>query len=144
MRFIESDSDITSKEDLETALKDALTGDLCVELVNLAYSEDGYFDTDVFLDNETFFESLEVEEVYDVVRSFFFGEDLDSKGPANPTREYFRYNGYANVESTDDPGSIYMDELDSDIIDYIMEHLDDREYPDEIQEILDRYIAEED
>jgi len=144
MKIIKSDSDITSKEDLEDALEDALTYDLCVELVNLAYSEDGYFDTDIFLDSDTFFDSLAVEEVYDVVRAFFYGEDLDGTGPANPTRGYFRYNGYANVESTDDPGAHYMNELDDEIVDYIMDHLDDREYPEEIQEVIDRYNSEED
>ena len=37
-----------------------------------------------------------------------------------------------------------MNELDDEIVDYIMDHLDDREYPEEIQEVIDRYNSEED
>jgi hypothetical protein len=72
---------------------------------------------------------------------FFNGEDLDSRGPANPNRDYFRFNGYDNIESTNDPGEIYLDELDIELVDYIIDHLDDREFPDDIQEIIEEYAS---
>lgn len=134
---------INTEEDLKQALKDILDDNICVEVVNLAYSEDGEFDSDAFIDAETFFDTLESVDAYEVARMFFMGEDLDANGPANPTRDYFRYNGYANVESTNDPGDIYYHELDDAIIDYIMEHLDDREFPEEVMEVISRYQEEE-
>lgn len=140
---IQASDEISSKSELEDALKAALTDDLCVELVDLAYSEDGEFADDAFIDSDTFFDLLANEEPYEVARQFFMGEDLDSKGPANPTRDYFRYNGYGNVESTDDPGATYSEILDTEIVDYIMDHLDDRDYPEEIQELIDEYLGNE-
>ena len=141
-RVMASDT-IKTEEDLKQALKDILDDNICVEVVNLAYSEDGEFDSDAFIDAETFFDTLESVGAYEVARMFFMGEDLDADGPANPTRDYFRYNGYANVESTNDPGDIYYHELDDAIIDYIMEHLDDREFPEEVMEVISRYQEEE-
>lgn len=149
MRIVKSTKKIVAaeslktEEDLKQALKDILDDNICVEVVNLAYSEDGEFDTDAFIDSDTFFESLESTEPYEVARMFFMGEDLDADGPANPTRDYFRYNGYGNVESTNDPGDAYYHELDDDIINYIMEHLDDREFPEEVMEVISRYQKEE-
>ena len=131
---------ITTRAELERAIKDALTDDLCIELVNLAYSEDGAFSDDAFIDADTFWDVHSSDSAQDIVQQFFNGEDLDSRGPANPNRDYFRFNGYGNVESTDYPGDIYMDQLDIDITDYVLDHLDDREFPDEIQELVDNYL----
>lgn len=139
---ITASDDITSIEDLEKALRILLDAELCEAVVNLAYSTDGVFGGDVFLPSEEFFEdSLYGYEAKDVAMKFFNGEDLDSRGPANPNRDYFRFNGYDNVESTNDPGEIYLDELDIELVDYIIDHLDDREFPDDIQEIIDEYAS---
>ena len=52
-----------------------------------------------------------------------------------PAHNYFWFNGYGNVESSDFPrDNIYID----DIIDYILEY-NDSLYNDDIQEILDEY-----
>ena len=132
-------SDHTEPEtDLREAIEGVLSADLCMDVVNLAFSEDGSFENYIFFDSDTFFDTLVDTEPYEVARAFFMGEDLDTRGPANPTRDYFRFNGYENVESTDDPGEIYSDTIEDDIIDYIMEHLD-LEYPEDIQEIIDEY-----
>lgn len=126
--------------ELKKELKDALTEDICVDLVNLAYSEDDVFTEDAFIEAEIFWDTHSNDDVQDMVLKFFNGEDLDSKGPANPNRDYFRFDGYENIESTDYPGDIYKEELDIELVDYVMEHLDDREFPEAIQEIIDNYM----
>ena len=134
---------IKSKDDLKQALWDILDDNICVDVVNLAFSEDNEFEQDVFFDSDTFFDTLAETEPYEVARMFFMGEDLDASGPANPTRDYFRFNGYGNVESTNDPGDTYYHVLDNDIVAYIMEHLDDREFPEEVMEVISKYQEEE-
>lgn len=129
---------------VEDEIEDALTDDLCVEIVKLAFSETGDFSKDIFLsaDNseDSFFDTLIDDDPKDVALKFFNGTDLDSKGPANPTRDYFRFNDKDNVESTDDPGAIYYDTILDNIIDFILDHAYDYEFPEEIQEILNKYI----
>lgn len=139
-RKIKGNDKITNIADLERAIKENLTADLCLELVNLAYSEDNYFEEDVFTDAETFWDIHSNDDVKEMTLKFFNGEDLDSKGPANPTRDYFRFNGYDNVESTNTPEDIYLDELDVEVIDYVLEHLDGIEYPEKIQKLIDNYL----
>ena len=134
-------SDTSSLSQLRRQLKVALTDDICVDIVNLAYSEDGTFDEDAFIDADTFWDVHSSDDVQELVLKFFNGEDLDSRGPANPNRDYFRFDGYENIESTDYPGEIYMDELDGEIVDYIIDHLDDIEYPDDIQKLIDEYFS---
>lgn len=131
-------SDTDNLSDLKNQINDALTDDICEEIVNLAYSEDGTFADEAFIEADTFWDIHSSDEPQDMVLKFFNGEDLDGRGPANPNRDYFRYNKYENVESTDYPGEIYMDQLSDEIVNYVMEHLDDREYPDDIQEIIDK------
>ena len=133
---------IETEDDLRAAIKEALTAEVCAAIVNLAYSEDNYFDEDIFIDSETFFDtSIGNEESKEVALKFFNGEDLDSKGPANPNRDYFRFDGYGNIESTNDPNEIYLGELDVEAVDYVMDHLDDREYPEQIQELVDKFLG---
>jgi hypothetical protein len=125
---------------LKRQIKINLTDDICTEIVDMAYSEDGTFEGDAFIDADTFWDIHSADDAQELVLRFFNGEDLDAKGQANPNRDYFRYNGYENIESTDYPGDIYLDQLDDEITDYIMEHLDDREFPDELQKIIDKYF----
>ena len=138
---IKSTQKYASLEELEDAIKEALDDEVCIDIVAAAYSNDGVFEDDYFTPSDDFFESIIANyEAKEVALKFFNGEDLDSKGPANPNREYFRFDGYANIESTDYPGDIYMDTLDVDIVDYIMEHLEDVEYPEKIQKLIDAYL----
>ena len=139
-RKIKGESKITNLDDLRRAIKDILDADICSDIVNLAYSEDGTFETDVFIDADTFWDVHSNDDVQEIILKFFNGEDLDSKGPANPNRDYFRLNGYENVESTDYPEEIYMDELDIEVIDYVLDHLEDAEYPDKVQKLVDNYL----
>ena len=136
-------SDSTSGADLKGALKSALDSDICEDIVNLAYSEDNVFAEQVFIESESFFDALISEDPKDVALMFFNGKDLDARGPANPNRDYFRTNKYDNVESTDYPGEIYEETIFDDILDYIIEHISDREFPKMIQEIISKYNVEE-
>jgi len=132
---------IKTISDLEQAVRNILDEDLCIDIVNQAFSEDGLFDTKVFMDSDTFFDMITNEESRDVALMFFNGKDLDSRGSANPNRDYFRLNSYDNVESTNDPGAIYYDELFDELVDYIIEHSDeDADFPDTIQELIDEYL----
>lgn len=137
---IKSAEHIKDIEELEAAIKAALDADLCTALVDLAYSEDNYFDEDVFIDAETFWDVHDGDNLKDLTTKFFNGEDLDSKGPANPNRAYFRYDGYDNIESTDYPGDIYLGELDVELVDYVLDHLEDREFPEKIQKYINDYL----
>ena len=138
---VNSATRLSNAKDLEKALKAVLTEEICKDIVDLAYSEDGEFGQEIFLPSDDFFDTnLYNTEPKDVALKFFNGKDLDSRGAANPNRDYFRFDGYDNVESTNDPGDIYLDELDKEIVYYIMDHLDDRTFPDKVQEIIDEYL----
>ena len=55
-------------------------------------------------------------------------------GDFNPNHDYFYFNGYGNLESTDYADSYYEDEIDRD---YFLEWCDGQGY-------LDEYLEEED
>jgi hypothetical protein len=142
---VTSVTEIGNAEDLEKALASILDADICKDIVNLAYSEDDEFDQEVFIPSEDFFDtSLYDMEPKDVAMKFFNGADLDGKGAANPNKKYFRFDEDNNIESTSKPGDIYLDELNTEIVYYIMDHLDDRTFPDKVQEIIDEYLDTED
>lgn len=131
---------IENEDDLRQSIKNTLDEDICIDIVNLAFSEDNEFADEAFIESDTFFDTLEYDDPKAVVVMFFNGEDLDSRGAANPNRKYFRQDKKKNVESTDYPGEIYLETLDDKIIDYIIDHISDREYPDKIQELVDEYL----
>lgn len=145
-RKLEDTPDEADEEDEEeikfsnpTSLKDLLSDDpdLMMDVVHTIYSEAGEFESDVFLDADAFYETLSKEAPEDIVLKFFNGKDLDSKGPANPNREYFRFNKYENVESTNYPGDIYIDKILNDVCKYIEGKGKDIKYPEAVQDILD-------
>lgn len=142
MKIIKATND-SNNSGLKKAIMSLLDEDLCIDIVNLAFSEDGFFKEEVFTDSETFFDTIIDEEPKQVALMFFNGKDLDLRGSANPNREYFRLDRKGNVESTDDPGVVYYDDLLDDIVDYIMEHIDNREFPEVVQDILAEYQDKE-
>ena len=152
-RKLEDTPDEVDEEDEEeikfsnpTSLKDLLSDDpdLMMDVVHTIYSEAGEFESDVFLDADAFYETLSKEAPEDIVLKFFNGKDLDSKGPANPNREYFRLNKYANVESTNYPGDIYIDKILNDVCKYIEGKGKDIKYPEAVQDILDAAADDKD
>lgn len=132
---------IDTRAELEDAIYDALDSDTCLQIVEEAFSSKSMFERQVFMDSETFFSTeLVANTAKEVATKFHKGEDLDDDGPADPTKKYFRLNKAGNVESTDYPGDIYFDTLDDDIINYIMDNLEDVEFPKYIQDIIDEYL----
>lgn len=114
---------------------------LLQETVDEIYANTGDFDEDIFISADEFFEMNSKTDMRDLINDFFFGEDLDKGGPANPNRKFFRRDSDDNVQSTDAPGEIYDTEILNDVVDYIMDHADDTYYPDKIMDIL---IGDED
>lgn len=141
MSASETAEDRQLRKDLEYALEHSV--DLIEDVVNEIYSNTGDFDKDIFTEAKAFFEENSKEDMQDLLSDFFFGEDYDKGGSANPTRKFFRRDSDKNVQSTDVPGEIYQEEILDDIVDYIMKHSDDTYYPDEILDILEPEDDEE-
>lgn len=133
---------IKTISDLKRAIKDSITAEMCSDIVSIAYSEDGKFSEYVFTESDIFFDDvLGNVDSYEIARSFYAGTDLDNdKNHANPNAEYFRLNQRDNVESTDYPEDIYYDELFDDLVDFIMGHIEDYNYPEDIQIVIDEYL----
>ena len=145
-RTITADDEPLSVSDaLRRYIKQNLTDDICIETVNLAYGEDGKFESNVFMESDVFFSDvLANDDPHDIAVAFFKGKDLDEgESPANPTKPYFRLDKDKNVESTNDIGDIYYHELKNDVIDYIMERIakGNGKIPElpEVQELLDEF-----
>lgn len=134
---------IKSSAALRRELEEILDEDLCVEVVNIGYSNDDEFADAVFIEAEVFWDIHSNDDAFELVKHFYDGVDLDSNtsDSANPNSEYFRLDKDEDVESTDYPGDIYMDEILDGIIDYIIEHQNDRTFPEDIQEVLNNYSA---
>lgn len=141
---IRASDGIETKSDLSDAIRDVLDSDICAEIVEEAYSANGTFEKDIFLDSGVFFDTeLVGASAKEIALKFFDGEDIDDGGPANPHRNYFRYNKHKKIESTDYPGDVYFDTLEDDIINYILDNLEDGDFPDYIQELIDEYLDNE-
>ena len=148
---IDASEEITAADDdidedgwastLEQALKSELFySRLMEETVNAIYSNTGDFDQAVFMEANEFYDLNAKKDPKDLLLDFYNGRDLDiNKDGANPNRDYFRRDGKAHVQSTNDPGQIYVDEILDDIVKFIVDHTDDTYYPDDIMEILKHY-----
>lgn len=102
-----------------------------------------------YLDDDRYYSMYELDELYhdtdasEILTRAFYGYDemyTDKDGnytePFNPNREYFRYNGYGNLVSTDYKD--YSDYLDSYFVEsYIDNAAQLYNVPDEVQEIID-------
>lgn len=92
------------------------------------------YDDRIYLMDE-FDEIMDGVKPWEIAWSVFFGS-------FNPTYDYFKFNGYGNLES------VYEYELKDyididEIIDYIINN-DDALYNDDVQEILDEFEELED
>lgn len=128
-------------DNIEDALRSELSyGRLLSETLSAISSETGDFIDDVFMDADDFFDLNSKTDSKDFVKDFYNGEDLDSgKEHANPDRKYFRRDSANYIQSTNDPESIYEDEMLDDVIDYILDNLDATYYPDDILDIITHY-----
>ena len=125
-------------------MTDILDAELCQEVVDAAFSEYDEFSDIVFTyaggKDDSFFDALNDDTPRNVAFMFFEGKDLDDGGPANPGRDYFRFDRKGNIESTDDPGEIYMDTILDDIVDYIVDHMEEVEFPEKIDKLINKYL----
>ena len=139
-----------SPEEFENIIRNALEDDasLCWQIVSTAIGYDGTFEDYDFFDSDEFFSiflegrtSREVaERARDMIIGFYRGTDLDTgETGADPGADYLRWNGGV-VDSTDNPGDFIQSEILDDIVDYVVENKDNgRDFPDEIQSIIDEY-----
>lgn len=102
-----------------------------------------------YLGDDRYYNMYELDELYngteptEILTRAFYGYDemyTDENGhhpePFNPNREYFRYNGYGNLVSTDVKD--YSDHLDEYFVNELIENaaqLDD--IPGEITEMIE-------
>ena len=114
-------------------IKDALD---TLNTSDLVYIHNEYCDAmnacdDRIYSMDDFDELMNGQTPWEIARSAYYGDFC-------PAHDYFWFNGYGNLESSDYPDDhIYTD----DIAEYIDSH-DDALYNDEIQEILDNYETE--
>lgn len=125
---------MTLEEKVMEAIEN-LSSDEAVSLWNEYCSEDGRMDDYIYSMNE-FDEIMGDMTPLDVARTCFYGDFC-------PANDYFWFNGYANLESSDfpsmdDKSPFYAKELATWII-----KNENALYCDEIQEILDEDDEEE-
>lgn len=100
---------------------------------------DGYLGDDKYYDMDCLNEFYNEEEPLELLYRAFYGYDADTyttdssgnrtHGEFNPNRNYFKYNGYGNLVSTNYPD--YSDKLDNYFIDKLLEN---RQYINGIEE----------
>lgn len=90
------------------------------------------------------------KEATEILRRAYFGHDDDSwheengekvYGEFNPNRDYFYFNGYGNLVSTDFKD--YSNFLNEDTIQDIIDHEGNLSLSDGAQEIIDNYEEQE-
>lgn len=130
------------EDELRDLIEETLDSDMCKDIVDDAFALNGRFQDDYFEDLGVFCELYEnTEDPLELAIKFWEGDDLDSdENHANPKCDYARYSSSGYIETTDYPGDVYYAENLKEIVDYIMDNLDYSDYPDEIQEIVDRYL----
>lgn len=96
------------------------------------YSYSNNASDDVIMDMDSFNEVMAGNEPSEIARSIFYG------GHFNPNDDYFYFNGYGNVVSTDNPFSVIIPE---DIADDVLRK-DDAFECDDIQDLLDEWEEE--
>lgn len=112
------------------------------EVIEDLDSYNGYLGDDRYYNMEDFDEYLTGLTPSEVLARTFYGGDDDTKdangtrGEFNPNREYFYYNGYGNLCSTDYKD--YTCHLDNYFIDELIENAGQLyNIPEEVQELID-------
>lgn len=114
------------------------------EFIEVARDLDGY--DSILTDNEEVNDYMEyLDDVYyeralDLIHDGLYGNDEDG-GNFNLDREYFYYNGYGNLVSTDtyynSDGDYYTDYLDEDVVRDLYEYRDSLDLPRYIVRLFD-------
>lgn len=86
------------------------------------------------------FSTSDGDEVFNLLNRFYFGHDAnDENSSANPNRDYFIFNGYGNIVTSDYPADfVDFDELSE----YIVENSEDFGV-NEIAELLNAETKEQ-
>lgn len=91
-----------------------LSGDDLTYLLQHMHGYDGCFDEATYYDMDEFDEFMSNYTPMEIAQMIFYGEDF------NPNNDYFRFNGYGNLESADWQDVVAEAE---DLIDDIISHL---------------------
>lgn len=110
-------------------------------------SWNGYLSEDKVIPMEELDEFYQGTEPLELLRRAFFGYDepyakSESRSSFNPNRDYFYFNGYGNLVSTDEPD--YSDYLDEDFVQEIIDNEPNLPLSSGAQEIIDEYETEDD
>lgn len=108
----------------------------CIEQLN---SWNGYLNDDCYYSMDELDEFYRESDPSEILRRAFYGHDADTwtmdssgnktYGEFNPNRDYFKYNGYGNLVSTNYPD--YSDYLCENTIEDMVENRDEIDAIDE-------------
>lgn len=116
------------KDKVKEIIEDMDRGDL-VSLYNDYASENNYEEIHDMDDINDYLSGMEPR---DILNKAFYGD-------FNPSHDYFKFNGYDNLESTDYPEDSWIDK--DELADFIFDEKDGSyyEFDDKIQEVIDEY-----
>ena len=103
--------------------------------------DDAYFPMDELYD---FYNISNRDDFDNLMARIFYGHD-DENGDGSafcPNRDYFYYNGYGNLVSSDYKD--YTDKLDDYFIDNLIENYNSLTLPDGVEEIFEEYENQDD
>lgn len=102
-----------------------LSGSELAELLQCMHFYDGSFEESTYYDMDSFDEFMSNYTPSEIARMIHYGE-------FNPNDDYFRFDGYGNLESLDwQEISDKAESLESDIIDHLVKYYDgDTPWPD--------------
>ena len=111
-----------------------------------------------YLGDDRYYCMEELDELYhdqpatEILYRAFYGHDEDTwstdsrgdrtYGEFNPNREYFYFNGYGNLVSSDYKD--YSGKLDKYFVEKVIDNADNIALPNEVQELIDEICKEED
>lgn len=110
-------------------------------------SWDGFLGDDAYFPMDELYELNPVnsqDDFDDLMNRIYYGHD-DYCGDGSafcPNRNYFYYNGYGNLVSSDYKD--YSDKLDDYFIDELIENMNNITLPDGVEEIFDEYDDNDD
>lgn len=125
---------MTRYEKIKNALDEMGTAEIIA--IHNTYCDASNNMDDYIYDMSEFDEIMGNMTPWEIARACFYGHEFC------PAHDYFRFNGYANLESFDFAPEGNSGIYTSDIADYI-DRNEDALYNDEIQDILDEYEEED-
>ena len=127
--------------------------DTFIECIEELDSYNGYLNDDRYYEMELLNEFYNSTEPIELLYRTFYGYDADNytfdssgnktNSEFNPNREYFKYNGYGNLVSTNYKD--YSDKLDNYFIDALIENkqeINSIEENEELQQLINEFENE--